>query len=41
MDAPAAWLGYQSHRKQTRQMEKAPLAKPGNAAETFGGVSIE
>ncbi len=42
MDAPAAWLGYfQSHRKQARQMEKAPLAKPVNAAETFGGISIE
>ncbi len=41
MDASAAWLGYQSHRKQARQLERAPLANPGKVAETFGGISID
>lgn len=42
MDAPAAWLDYfQAHRQQARKIKQAPLAKPGKAAETFGGFSID
>jgi hypothetical protein len=42
MNAPEEWMGYfQNHRKQSRKMEKAPVASPGRKSEKFRGVSIE
>jgi DNA helicase HerA-like ATPase len=42
MNAPEEWMGYfQSHHRQSRTIEKAPVASPGRKSEKFRGVSIE
>lgn len=42
MNAPAEWMNhFQAHRQRARKIARAPVAAPGQAAETIGGISIE